>query len=261
MTAEARETVMSRPILGRLGCAMLVVLGLAACQPRNDSPWSEGAAAARKATDTLVAMTKQAGRPPRQTDPAAAKLLDQIFTVAVFPPTPPAGSIEAIADWVDSAQQAQNLYLNTMNPSGFDNDVIAKAAAGRQNLITYSPEIGRSFDATLQLIGLQDDAMFQIARDHRGHMNKTEMRLADVTTKETVAILANVLSAIAIPDFSDAWRTARLEQLDAVGRGAARFVLSSDQKQAVVKATEAAENAATSQDVKGQLNAFSSWFR
>ena len=57
------------------------------------------------------------------------------------------------------------------------------------------------------------------------------------------------------------WQNERMSELRLVGAGAARFLLSPEQKRSVRRAAEAAENATSDQDLKDKLTEFSLSFR
>ncbi len=218
--------------------------------------------AAHGAADRLVVVTKNAGLPPRQSDPAGSHLLDEIFNIGAFPRTLPASSIDLIQDWLISSLRAGNLYLTAgMDAPGDKFNDAARASLAQQNIITYGPELGRYFDATLDLTNELDEAMFHISSDHQNQMTQTEEQLKDVITKETTVILINVLDAMAMPNISNEWRNERMVELKSIGSGAAKFLLSPEQRRSVRQAAEVAENATSDQDLKDHLIDFSLWFR
>jgi hypothetical protein len=217
---------------------------------------------AHVAADRLMVMTKKAGLPPRQRDSAGSHLLDEIFNIGAFPRTLPASSIGLIQDWLNSSLRTGNLYLTAgMDTPGNKINDAARTSIAQQNIITYGPEVGRYFDATLQLTNELDETMFHISSDHQNQITQTEEQLKDVITKETTVILTNVLDAMAMPNISNQWRNERMGELKSLGSGAARFLLSPEQRRSVQQAAEAAENATSDHDLKEKLIDFSLWFR
>ena len=250
--------------------AIFVTLALAFADQRPPSirdddfswTWRGGVTTAHSAADTLVVKTRNAGRPPRQTDPAGSQLLDEIFNIAVFPRALSASSLGLIQDWLNSVMRTGNLYLTAgMDAPGIKNDDAAIASLAQENIVTYGPEVGRYFDAALQLISELDDAMYQIVSNHPNQLSPTENQLNELITKETTILLTDVLDAMTMPEIGKQWQNERMSELRTVGAGAARFLLSPDQKRSVRQAAEAAENATSDQDLKDKLTEFSLSFR
>ena len=263
MSGKARETAKSRStrLCGPLSCVMVAALGLATCHGRDDSGWSQGAAAAHKAADALVVLANSAGSPPRQTGPAAATLLDSVFNIAVMPSKPDVSQMGAVTDWMQSASRAGVLYLyagtGMTDPRNLS---AAQLSLEQRNVVTYAPEVGRYFDAEL---GLDDtlDQIFLLLRDNpqKYGVDAQGMHGVQLAAAGTEAVIIGTLNAIALPGVTDEWRRGRLGYLRNIAPDAARL-LSSEQRSAVREAADAATAAMHDGDVKNQLVGISDSF-
>ena len=263
MSGKPRETVKSRParLRGLLSCVMAAALGLAACHARDESGWSDGAAAAHKAADALVVQAKSAGGPPRQTDPATATLLDAVFNIAVMPSKPNVSQADAVADWIQSASRAGVLYLyagtGMTDPRNLN---VAQLSLEQQNIVTYAPEVGRYFDAELDLADALDQIFLLLRNDPQKYdVDAQGMHGAQMAAVGTERLIIGALNAIALPGVSDDWRRGRLGYLRNIAPDAARL-LSSEQRNAVREAADAATAAMRDGDVKNQLVGISDSF-
>jgi hypothetical protein len=212
--------------------------------------WKSEAAAAHNAAHELVAMTAKAGRPPHETNPEAAKLLDSIFNVTVPRDGSPINSRDAILDWINSAGQVGDLYLRSGLKPG-----------GQKNIMTYGPEVGRYLDTTLQLAVQMQSALVENEHRPQVQLSPTESRLLpDRMGKLTTQLLTNDLFVMTLPHVSDDWRSKRMTAIMQVMDSGLPSQLSSQQRMAVYDAASGAMDATGSEKLKEQLAAFRSAF-
>jgi hypothetical protein len=242
---------------------LTLALGTAACHRSADGGGlSTGAAAAHKAADTLVAMSKEMGRPPRQTDLEAAPSLDAVFNLSFFITAPSDAQEDPIMDWMQSVQRVGNLYVyaGTDVPNSPNEITSAMIQNSQRNMLTYAPEVGRYFDALVELDDKTDAIFLLLLSDPEKYSLNAEGR--DGIAKGaagTTLILTRILGAMALPGMSDDWRRGRMGYLRSAAQNAAKL-LSSEQRSSVRMAAETVENATTDQDLKNQLISFSNWF-
>ena len=252
-------------LIARVGKAIFLVcaLGTAAChRSADDGGLSIGAAAAHSAADSLVAMNKSAGEPPRQTDPAAAPSIDAVFNIAIIPTAPSVSQEGAIMDWIQSAQRVGNLYVYAGSEvPGSPNEITtAMVLRSQRNVLIYAPEVGRYFDALIDLDEKMDAIFLKVLSDPEKYsLNGTGRDGIAKGAAGTTLILTKILGAMAMPGMSDDWRRGRMGALREAAQDSAKL-LSSEQRSSVRAAAETAENATTDQDLKNQLISFSNWF-
>jgi hypothetical protein len=252
-------------LIARAGRAIFLViaLGAAAChRPADDGGLSTGAAAAHSAADSLVGMGKNAGQPPRKTDPVAAPLLDAVFNLAIVPTEPSDSQTDAILDWMQSAQRVGNLYVYAGSnvPNSPDDITSAIILNSQRNMLTYAPEVGRYFDALVTLDDKMDAMFLKVLSDPEKYsLNAAGRHGIAQGAIGTSLILSKILGAMALPGMSDDWRRGRMGALRSAAQDAAKL-LSSEQRSSVRMAAETAESATTDQNLKDQLNSFSNWF-
>jgi hypothetical protein len=236
-------------------------LALAACHSAGDNAatWKAGALAAREAAHQIMKINAKAGTPPRQTDPQAAKLLGSLFDIPILPDDMSARSIGSIRGWLDSVLLVGATYLGAStswrtDPQG------PPILFSSENVGTYAPEMGRYYDATLQLINALDDAVSDGERQKHGRMTADEWLLASNIADETVQLLIATLAAMTLPRMTDDWRGKRMYALQRVAPSAGSL-LSHQQRRLVREAIEKAQDVTGSQPLKDQLARLSLWFR
>lgn len=220
-------------------------------------------AAARNASaaaDKFAALGKdsyQTGTPPRETDPAVKQLLDQVFATEQLGATSSLQrtDLSALGDWAVAILRTGSVYIfsgtGVSDPSqaGDDPKLVEKV---NQNVVTFSPEVGRYIDAQLTVMAATIDSLKGAvlnAEDAKIKTGLEKMRAGMVTT------LSGVVSTVTIPGLADDWRLARLARAQAIGPRLGKFV-DADQcrglRDETLKATKAVPNA----DVQRGLKSF-----
>jgi hypothetical protein len=243
------------------GCfAIAISLALTGCGQHGDAGLRAGADAAKTAADRLVAMSPP---PPRQSDPAAAPLLDSVFNIAAFPNTPlSVDDIDAIVTWSLSASRVGNLYVYDgtavpSDPANPDSNTVLRA---QKNIVTFAPEVGRYFDTLIQLFGMADKLFLQARKDPEKYgIDKSKGYGIGNVASGTTALFVKVLNAMTYPGIDDNWRNSRIGILNGAAQDASAL-LSAQQRSMVQEAAQAAENAASNPDVKNGLVRLYNWF-
>jgi hypothetical protein len=117
--------------------------------------------AAAAAADKLAAMAQgsaTSGQAPRQADPAAGPLLDQVFDTSALPAlgrTP--ADLSQMDRWAAAVMKVGQIYV--LAGTGFTDSAKATtdaaAAQSLRNVVVYAPETGRFFDAATVLLSTE----------------------------------------------------------------------------------------------------------
>jgi len=223
-------------------------------------------AAIDKAADAFAALGKDAyktGEPPRQSDPAAKKLLDVIFGTSGLNAgaTPvPFEQIDALNDWASRIVKTGMIYvfagtgiadiakLQDLNPKVPEQ--IAK------NTTAFALEIGRFYDAQLSVSRAEIDA---VAAEMAAHPDKfasagAAAGLARMQGGMTQT-LVGVVTTFPVPGLEPGWMRERELALIAIAPSAAGFLEPDSRKQIRDAAMQVADTM-TDQAVKDGLIAF-----
>jgi hypothetical protein len=188
-----------------------------------------GSAAAHSAADQFAALAKAApgGQLPRQTDPAAARLLDAVFNTGATPVSPPpSDQIGAVEAWRAAVTRTGYAYLlaGSSADASADDPAVADPAspAGQaistqidRNLMAYAPEIGRYIDAQASLMGTEAEMSLATATDpaQQGSLRRS------------VALTTGALiDTVAESGPSVEWKRARVAALVALAPHAAKLL-------------------------------------
>jgi len=217
----------------RLFCilAALVAAGSAAAAGVDASR----GAALDKAADAFMALAKDAhktGKPPRQDDPAVKPLLDVLFDTAGLGAVP-FSDIDRLDDWMTRLAAIHDVY--TFAGTGVaDPAKLAKPDAKlqqkiAQNIVLYSPEMGRYADATVQLSGAIMECIVAAMAAHPDEFTSAQAKqgLASERTG-TAQMLGSVVALFATPGLDPAWMRERLGPLNAVAPPPTKFLTAAD---------------------------------
>lgn len=220
--------------------------GAAAAAPLD----AQKLAAVQKAADDFAALAKDShtdGKPPRQSDPAVAALLDAIFdTSALQSPEPlPFDQLGMLNQWTVAILKAGAVYML----AGSGTADLAKAAGDaslvehiERNTAEYAPEMGRYLDAQIRIM----DAMIRsvvahIASDPQALENpNVRGGLAKIRAGTKQTLLGAVTTLLNV-GLSDDWRRARLPALAAFAPTAAKFLLPEDDREVREAALDVAQ--------------------
>jgi hypothetical protein len=200
-------------------------------------------AAIDKAADGFSAMARDAyrtGQPPRQTDPAAKALLDIVFDTSPLKTGGPVpfAEIDKLNNWVLRVVTVGSVYIFAGTGVTDFARLQAKPLDETQqrqielNTAAFAPELGRYFDAEVQLEqALVETTMVELAAHPAGYatpqaeggLNKMRGGLKQTLT----GVIVTMLTAGLEPD----WLRARLPPLIAVAPVAAKFLSPADRSE------------------------------
>jgi hypothetical protein len=221
-------------------------------------------AAVDKAADAFLALAKDAyktGQPPRESDPAVKPLLDAVFDTSGVTGSPVAfADIDKLNDWMLRAVAVGSVYVlaGTGIPD-FGHLSTLDAKQQQQvikNTAAYAPEIGRYFDAEVEL----EQAVINCvtaelaANPDKYRSPTTEGGVAKIRSgvKQT---LTGVITTFATPGLDGAWKRARLPALMAIAGPASKFLSTEDRKELAQVARQVAGQT-DDPEVKSGLEAF-----
>jgi hypothetical protein len=224
-------------VMAGVAVALLAGLSLTACQQPASDAVTTASAAAQKAADqfaTLAKGSETTDQPPRQTDAAAAPLLNAVLDTSVLAgkPTPPIADLDAANNWMLACVKVGQVYMfagtGTTDPAQASNPVVeAKAEA---NVTAFAPEVGRYADAELTLMNAVDSMLSADLAANPAKAN--DPTTADGLSKVrggTATAVAAVIGMLSINGVTDDWRRARMPAILAIAPEAAKL-LTADQK-------------------------------
>jgi len=169
------------------------------------------------AADKLVAMAQgsaTSGQAPRQTDPVAGRLLDQVFDISALPTLlrdpadlPPANR------WAGAMIKVGQIYV--MAGTGFtdaSNAPTDAEARSLQNFVDYAPELGRFFDSEVVLLSTECASIDYLRAVHSTGIDQSESVMTNLQFKVEKAYSAE-LSFMLNAGPTDAWKEARIKVL------------------------------------------------
>jgi hypothetical protein len=242
----------------------LLALPLATTIPASaESAMTAASKAAHAAADQFDAMAKgsELSRPlPRQTDPAVARLLDVVFNIAPMPTghAPPESEMDAIMDWQTSISRVgwHYIYAGTgvADPrAGFSPSTGPQT---ERNIVTFAPEVGRYFDATISMFIFTDNLLMQAPINHPEDRSDPKMLHGiSLGAQGTANLLNSILSTMTLPGLTDEWRRARMGSLRAITPTADRM-LSAEQKTSLNDTAMAVAGKLSDPELKNQLITF-----
>ena len=217
----------------RLARAVAVAIALAVAGAAAAAPLDPAKIAAiNKAAETFLAIGKDAyrtGKPPRQADPEVAPLLDTIFDldpVNVGGPVPLA-DFDKLADWVAAVAAVGMVY--TFAGTGIAD--MARPPDDKQreqmsrNAIAYSAELGRFYDAALQLQRAGADCFMAEIGVHPDQFGSPPAKaFLDANRSAFAQTIGGVIRNFLAPGREPEWSAARLITINAVAASAAKFL-------------------------------------
>ena len=241
-------------------------LGLAACGQSGTAAGpslASASAAAHKGADQFVALASgsaQSGNAPRQTDPAAAPLLDAVLNTAPLAgATPSFDDLDAVNDWLGSANRVGEVYIlagtgvtdiSTAGPSLTDHI--------NRNTVLYAPEFGRYMDAELAIMAAEARTLAKFLADNPTATRDPTRAKGLAQTRSGLSQAVNgVLTTIPVAGLSDEWRRARASALVAAAPDLAR-ILPADAGQQLSGVAQQVASASTDPILKGDLARFAS---
>lgn len=207
----------------RASVVVALALMLAACQPHQTEPPNSLAArsvAADVAADKLVAMARgseTSGLAPRQADPVAGPLLDQVFDTSALPTLPrDIADLPPMNRWAGAMIKVGQIYV--LAGTGFTDasNATTDAAAARslRNFVVYGPELGRFFDAEVVLLSTECASIYYLratqpsatdADRRAGMMQDLQYKIEKAYSSELGFMLNS--------GPTDAWKEARIKVL------------------------------------------------
>jgi hypothetical protein len=242
------------------------LLGLAACGQgaTNSAPPSTldaASAAAHSAADRFAALAQgsaTSGKIPRQTDAAAAPLLDAVFNTTALPASPPAFSeLDAVNDWLLSVARTGQLYV--LAGTGATGAATATPAMNEQagrNILAYAPEVGRYLDAQLALMGEESAIVNQFIAANPDALKDPTRADGLAKIRAGIATTAGgVVTMVSSPGPTDAWKEARAGALLGLAPRAAQLLTPDVRASLQAQATQAAA-ASTDPTLQSDLTQF-----
>lgn len=217
----------------------------------------------KKAGEAFQALGKnayQSGQPPRQSDPAVAKLLDTIFDTSALNGPPPVTFAQFldVNNWLMQVVNTGLIYVTAgtgIADLGSLQSVTAKQQAQMNaNVIAYAPEMGRYYDAQLGVSKVEIDLINAELAAHPDDY-KTGNRAQGIGKMRSglAQTLAGVIETLQLSGVDPAWLRDRLPALAALAPTAAKF-LQPDQKQQVHDLAAKVAAASSDDAVKTGLN-------
>lgn len=202
------------------------------------------------------------GQPPRQSDPAVAKLLDTLFGTDALngPPAVTFAQFLAVNDWLSQVVNVGLVYV-TAGTGIADLAGLGAVTAKQQeqmnvNVVTFAPEMGRYYDAQLAVSKVEIDLVIgELAAHPDNYKSGTKAQGIDEMRSGLAQTLAGVVETFQLSGVDPAWLRARLPALLALGPTAAKF-LESDQKREVHDLAVKVAATASDDAVKTGLTAF-----
>lgn len=205
----------------RVLVVVAVALLVAACQqPHQTEPpntLAAKAAAASAAADKLVAMAKgseTSGVAPRQSDPVAGPLLDQVFDMSALPTLPrDVADLTPMSRWGAAMIKVGQIYVlagtGFTDPANATTD--AAAAQSLKNTVTYAPEVGRFFDSQIVLLSTECASLYylQVTRPKAPNADQQADAMQNLQYKIEKAY-SNELDFMRNVGPTDAWKDARV---------------------------------------------------
>ncbi len=198
-------------------------------------------AAVDKAADEFIALSKDSyktGQPPRQTDPKAGSLLDIVFNTAGVNEGPPApmADLDKLNGWMLRVVRVGSVYV--FAGTGIADISQIKGLDEKQqqqitkNSAAFAPEVGRYFDAEIDLEHALIDAVEAEMKAHPEKYQSAQSQhgLASIKggLKQT---LGGALSSFVTPGITTAWMRDRLRPLASIAPSIARNLAEADRRE------------------------------
>ena len=215
---------------------------------------------ASEAFQTLGKNAYQTGQPPRQSDPTVAKLLDTIFDTSVLNGPPPVTFAQFldVNNWLMQVVNVGLVYVTA--GTGIADFASLKSVTSNQqaqmnaNVIAFAPEMGRYYDAQLNVSKVEIDLVVAELVAHPDNY-KSGTRAQGISDMRSglAQTLAGVIETFQLSGVDQAWLRDRLAALAALAPTAAKF-LQPDQKQQVHDLAVKVAAASSDDAIKTGLN-------
>ena len=237
------------------------------CEFRRASQFDPSqVAAVDKAAAAFAQLGKDAyktGKPPRVSDPKAAKLLDVIFGTAKLndgaDPVPFA-QLDKLNDWLLRVLQTGLVYV-CAGTGIADLGKVASVDEKAQeqialNLVSFAPEIGRYYDAQLAVSHAESDTIMVEMAAHPDRFKSDQVMHGLATTRDGLTrTLIGVVTSFPTPGLEAAWIRDREAALMAIAPTAVKF-LGADSRKRIVAAAQQVADRMGDPGVKDGLIAF-----
>lgn len=209
-------------------------------------------AAVGKAANAFAKLGKdayQTGKPPRQSDPKAAKLLDVVFGTAKLndgPDPVPFARLDKLNDWLMAVLKTGFIYICAgtgiadLNKVGSIDDKAQQQVIA--NLIAFAPEVGRYYDAQLAVAQAESDTIAAELAAHPDRFKSDNAAHGLATTRGGMTqTLIGVVTTFPTPGLDPAWIRDREAALMAIAPSAARFLEAGSREQVAATALKVAD--------------------
>jgi hypothetical protein len=177
------------------------------------------------------------GRPPRQTEPTVADLLDKIFDLSPIEGSTLAfGDVAKANEWFVAGDRVGTVYILAGTGVSDINKLPADPNIQRRthrNVVDFAPEFARYLDFQVKLAAAMMDAELSRNAKAANTLEQPEVKreMDDVRTTLTESMTGD-LTTLAYDGITDDWRHERLKVLMQVAPRAATFV-TADQRRAL----------------------------
>lgn len=224
-----------RRFVGVVSLAVLVLSSATAIGAELDRA---RVAAIDRAATTFLALAKdvyRTGQAPRQSDPAIKPLLDIVFDTAPLVANGPIpyAQMPLLNDWTTRSVAVGSVYVlaGTGIPDFDHLQSIDEDQEQRieRNTIAFASEIGRYFDAEMQIEHAMADSVLAEKAVRPESFTSFEGRQRLETMRDGVKqTLTGVMTTFLTPGLDPAWSRARLAVLSRAAAAAARFLDGDD---------------------------------
>jgi hypothetical protein len=206
--------------------------------------------------------SEKTGNAPRESDPAARRLLEAVFDARDLNDgqTVPPQALTALGERMMAGVKVGIVYMlagtgaSDLKQIGADPDGADKV---NLNVVKFAPEIGRFFDFQLRIQGAVVDAVLgrlATAKPEELARPNFQSGLAHIR-QGSARTVSGVIETLAVKGLSDEWRRARMPALVAMGPRLAKF-LQADQKQQLKELALARADEMDDAQVKSDLQTF-----
>lgn len=236
----------------RLLCIVLVIVAVALGGVAMAADLDPGRlAAVDQATETFLALAKnafQSGAAPRLADPAVKPLLDTVFGTADLTTGGPLpfAQLAGLNDWTTRIVAVGSVYVfaGTGIPD-FDHLTSLDEKQEQQiirNTVAFAPEIGRYFDAEMQIEqAMVACVMAELAVHPATYQSQEAQQGLETIRGGLKETLTGVMTTFLTPGLGISWVYQRLPVLAAVTPTAAKFLSPQDRADLRDVAAEVAE--------------------
>lgn len=248
-----------------LGIACLLTLVVFSSTARAATIDPARVAAVEKAAAAFLALAKDSyktGQPPRQTDPAVKPLLDTVFNTAGINDNGalPLGDFDKLQSWTLQMVKVGSVYLlagtGIQDPTQIGSIDQQQQAQIAKNTAAFAPEIGRYFDAQIDLERALIDAVDAEMKAHPDEFQSAQKQGAVAKIKGGVKqSIAGALSTFQTAGISASWMNDRLRTLAPIAPSLATSLADQDRRDLAELARQTAAKI-DDREVKSGLESF-----